>query len=333
MDGKRVFVAGHNGMVGSAICRELARRGDCEIVNRSREQLDLRNQLSVQNFFESERIDEVFLAAAKVGGIYANSSYPFDFIYDNLMIQSNVINSAFRSGVKKLLFLGSSCIYPRLAAQPLAEESLLSGALEPTNAAYAIAKIAGLKLCESLNKQYSQSLAVDYRSVMPTNLYGPGDNYDSLNSHVIPGLIGRFHEAKLSGIEEVKVWGTGLPLREFLYVDDLARAAIHTNNMSLDQYKSLTTEECDFINVGSGEEITIHDLAYLIANIVGYQGIIQFDQSFPDGTPRKILDSKKIRSTGWEPIKTLRTGLQKTYEQYELARGIVSQKSIREDGQ
>jgi GDP-L-fucose synthase len=312
----KIYVAGHRGMVGSAIVRELKKRGYNNIVTRSHDQLDLTNQLHVQSFFQTEMPDQVYLAAAKVGGIYANNTFPAEFIYQNLMIEANIIHQAFAHGIKKLLFLGSSCIYPRLAQQPMCEDALLTGKLESTNEPYAIAKIAGIKLCESYNRQYGQSHGVDYRSVMPTNLYGPGDNYHLENSHVIPALIRKFHEAKINNFSEVVVWGTGNPKREFLYVDDMAAASIFV--MELD--KKIFIQYCDdmesHINVGYGSDIAIIDLANLVARVVEFKGTIKFDSKMPDGPPRKLLDSSKLTKLGWAPTVNLEMGLQNAYVDY-----------------
>lgn len=310
----KIYVAGHNGMVGSAIVRKLRSLGFHNIVTRAHNELDLTNQAAVSGFFEQEAPSLVYLAAAKVGGIYANNAYPAEFIYDNLMIQSNVIHNAFLAGVKKLLFLGSSCIYPKLAPQPMSEDALLTGKLEPTNEPYAIAKIAGIKMCESYNRQYSQSHGIDYRSVMPTNLYGPGDNYHSNNSHVIPALIRKFHEAKISKLKEVIIWGSGTPKREFLYVDDMAMASIYVMNLSGEAYRSVTDPMTGHINVGSNLDISIYDLAHLISKIVGFSGIIKFDNTKPDGAPRKLMNSSKLNSLGWSSNVTLEEGLSRTYE-------------------
>jgi len=280
----KIYVAGHRGMVGSAIVRQLLQR-DSHIVTRTHAELDLTNQATVQAFFAQEKPDQVYLAAAKVGGIHANNTYPADFIYQNLMMQANVIEAAFRNGVQKLLFLGSSCIYPRMAAQPMREDALLTGTLEPTNEPYAIAKIAGIKLCESYNRQYGISHGVDYRSVMPTNLYGPGDNYHPENSHVIPALIRRFHEAKLANAPSVVIWGTGRPRREFLYADDMAAASVHVMQLPKTTYDQHTTPMQSHINVGSGSDLTIAEVAQNIAQTVGYTGQIEFDTAKPDGAP------------------------------------------------
>ena len=314
----KIYVAGHRGMVGSALVRNLLAQGvDSEnLIKRSRQELDLTNQLAVQEFFTRERPDQVYLAAAKVGGIHANNTFPADFIYENLMVQANVIEAAFRSGVRKLLFLGSSCIYPRMAAQPMNEAVLLTGTLEPTNEPYAIAKIAGIKLCESYNRQYGASHGVDYRSVMPTNLYGPGDNYHPENSHVLPALIRRFHEAKVSGASIVTLWGTGKARREFLYVDDMASASVHVMNLQQDVYAAHTLPTQGHINVGSGSDVTITEVAEMIRNVVGFKGAIDYDTSKPDGAPRKWMDSQKLQSLGWKPQYSLIDGLQKAYADF-----------------
>jgi GDP-L-fucose synthase len=310
----KIYVAGHRGMVGSAIVRKLLSVGHpaVRIVARTHAELDLTNQCAVQAFFASEKPDQVYLAAAKVGGIHANNTYPATFIYANLMIQANVINAAYESGVRKLLFLGSSCIYPRNADQPMHEDALLTGTLEATNEPYAIAKIAGIKLCESFNRQYG----VDYRSVMPTNLYGPGDNYHPDNSHVVPALIRRFHEAKLSGASVVTIWGSGTPMREFLHVDDMAAASVHVMNLSKTKYDVHTQPMLSHINVGSGEELSIAQLARAIAQVVGYRGDLKFDRSKPDGTPRKLMDSSRLRNLGWEPHIALVDGLSHAYRDF-----------------
>lgn len=308
----KIYVAGHRGMVGAAIVRALEDKGHSNIVVCSHADLDLTSQAEVKSFFESERPDQVYLAAAKVGGIHANNKYPAEFIYQNLMIEANIIHQAWLSGVKKLLFLGSSCIYPKFAAQPMPEEALLTGLLEPTNEPYAIAKIAGIKLCESYNRQYS----VDYRSVMPTNLYGPGDNYHSENSHVIPALIRRFHDAKQLGSESVTIWGTGLPRREFLYVDDMASACLHVMNMDKKSYYEVAKPMQSHINVGYGEDVSIAELAVLIAKVVGFEGDISFDETKPDGAPRKLMDSGRLNLLGWSPKVSLIDGLEKSYNDF-----------------
>jgi GDP-L-fucose synthase len=311
----KIFVAGHKGMVGSAIVR-LLNDQDAKIITKDRTELDLLNQVSVQKFFENEKIDQVYLAAAKVGGIYANNNYPADFIYQNLMVQANIIHSAFLNGVKKLLFLGSSCIYPKYANQPIKEEELLAGKLEPTNEPYAIAKIAGIKMCESYNRQYGKDYGIDYRSIMPTNLYGPGDNYHPENSHVIPGLIYRFHDAKVNNLENVTIWGTGTPKREFLHVDDLAQAAIHVMNVNKKNYDEQITSESRHINVGSGKELTIKELAETIKEVVNFKGTINFDLSKPDGSLIKLLNSERINKLGFKPKKDLKENLIKIYQEY-----------------
>tara|TARA_X000000950_G_C13916742_1_gene661413 strand:- start:1841 stop:2785 length:945 start_codon:yes stop_codon:yes gene_type:complete len=304
-----IFIAGHNGMVGSALVRKFEQEyPEKKIITKNRTDLDLMNKSAVKDFFQSYKPDEVILAAAKVGGINANNSFPADFIYDNLIMQCNVIDEAFKSGVKKLLFLGSSCIYPKDVQNPIKEEYLLSGYLEPTNEPYAIAKIAGIKICESYNRQYG----VDYRSLMPCNLYGPGDNYDLKNSHVIPAFIKKFHDAKINNIDEVSIWGSGKPLREFLHVDDLASGAIFLFNLN----SVGTTEMCSHLNIGSGEDISIADLALLIKEISGFMGRIKFDTSMPDGIQKKLLDSSKIMKMGWAPKINLKDGLEEVYSLY-----------------
>lgn len=307
-----IYVAGHKGMVGSAISRELKLDPLVKLITADRKNLDLLNQNQVKTFFKDNKIDQVYLAAAKVGGIHANNSFPAEFIYKNLMIQNNIINSAYESNIKRLMFLGSSCIFPKSAEQPLKEEALLSGYLEPTNEAYAIAKIAGIKMCEFYSRQYG----VDYRSVMPTNLYGYGDNYHSDHSHVLPALIQKFHSAKVENKKYVTLWGTGAPLREFLFSDDLARACIHINNLSKKSYIRLTKGKCSFINIGSGEEISISELALLIKKVVGFNGNIKWDSSKPDGTLRKFMDSSRLKSTGWEPSIPLEKGISISYLDY-----------------
>jgi GDP-L-fucose synthase len=313
---EKIYVAGHRGMVGSAIVRALKKQGETNIVARTRAELDLTNQSAVQHFFAQEKPTQVYLAAAKVGGIHANNTYPADFIYQNLMVQANVIDAAFRNGVQKLLFLGSSCIYPRMAAQPMREDALLTGVLEPTNEPYAIAKIAAIKLCESYNRQYGHSHGVDYRSVMPTNLYGPGDNYHPENSHVIPALIRRFHEAKVAQAPSVAIWGTGSPRREFLYVDDMAAASLHVMQLPKALYDQHTQPMQSHINVGIGSDVTIADLARHIANTVGYTGQISFDASKPDGAPRKWMDSSRLNALGWAPQINLQQGLSTAYQDF-----------------
>ncbi len=310
----KIYIAGHNGMVGSSIYRCLRKIGYDNLLTASRNELDLTNQLAVHNFFKKNRPDHVFLAAAKVGGIQANRTYPAEFIYSNLMVETNVIHQSFLHGVKRLLFLGSSCIYPRLSSQPIAEGALLTGQLEPTNEPYAIAKIAGIKLCESYNRQY-KDLGIDYRSIMPTNLYGPNDNYDPNNSHVIPALIHKIHKAKIENTDVV-LWGTGRARREFLYVDDLAEAAIGFSFMNKDKYDSITEPMCSHVNVGYGDDIEISELATLIAETIGFQGKIIFDTTYPDGTPKKLMNSSKISAIGWEPKINLRTGLVLAYDDY-----------------
>ncbi len=315
---QKIYVAGHRGMVGSAIVRHLMAQGvaQSQIITRTHAELDLINQLAVQQFFEAEKPTQVYLAAAKVGGIHANNTYPADFIYQNLMMQANVIEAAFRNGVQKLLFLGSSCIYPRMAAQPMREDALLTGPLEPTNEPYAIAKIAGIKLCESYNRQYGASHGVDYRSVMPTNLYGPGDNYHPENSHVIPALIRRFHEAKLANAPSVAIWGTGTPRREFLYVDDMAAASVHVMQLAKSTYDLHTTPMQSHINVGVGGDITINELAVAVGQTVGYQGVIDFDTNKPDGSPRKLMDSGRLNALGWQAQVSLDDGLITAYQDF-----------------
>lgn len=313
---QKIYVAGHRGMVGSAIVRNLEAKGYKNIIGRTHTQLDLANQASVQAFFEQEKPDQVYLAAAKVGGIHANNTFPAEFIYDNLMVQNNVIHQAFISGVKKLLFLGSSCIYPKMAPQPMGEDALLMGKLEPTNEPYAIAKIAGIKMCESYNRQYGKSHGVDYRSVMPTNLYGPGDNYHPENSHVIPAMIRRFHEAKVCNAPEVVIWGTGTPKREFLYVDDMAAASVFVMELDKAIYDQHTSPMESHINVGFGSDVTIAELANTVGRAVGYQGKISFDISKPDGAPRKWMNSSKLNQLGWMPSMNLSNGLKQAYQDF-----------------
>lgn len=306
----RVFIAGHNGMVGSAIMRQLAKNAGVEVITRSRQQLDLTNQLAVQTFFESENIDQVYLAAAKVGGIVANNTYPAEFIYQNLMIECNIIHSAHLAGIQQLLFLGSSCIYPKLAPQPMAETALLTGTLEETNEPYAIAKIAGIKLCESYNRQYGR----DYRSVMPTNLYGAHDNFHPENSHVIPALLRRFHEAKLNNNKEVIAWGSGKPMREFLYVDDMAQASIHVMALAQATYDANTEPMLSHVNVGTGVDCTIKELVTTVAKVVGFEGNITFDISKPDGAPRKLMNVDRLSALGWKASTSLEQGLLLAYQ-------------------
>lgn len=310
----KIYVAGHRGMVGSAIVRTLLAQGHSpeRIVTRTHAALDLTNQQAVNNFFAQEKPEQVYLAAAKVGGIHANNSYPAEFIYQNLMVQANVIHAAHTFGVQQLLFLGSSCIYPKLAPQPMAEDALLSGKLEPTNEPYAIAKIAGIKLCESYNRQYGR----DYRSVMPTNLYGPGDNYHPENSHVIPALIRRFHEAKVNHLPGVAIWGTGTPRREFLYVDDMAAASVHVMNLDAVTYSGHTLPMQSHINVGYGSDVTIAELAHAVAVVVSYQGEISFDTTKPDGSPRKLMDSSRLNNLGWQAKVGLEEGLSAAYKDF-----------------
>jgi GDP-L-fucose synthase len=308
----KIYVAGHRGMVGSAIVRKLQADGFNNIIVCTHAELDLTNQEAVNAFFKEERPEQVYLAAAKVGGIHANNTYPAEFIYENLMVQNNVVHAAWRQGVQKLLFLGSSCIYPRMVKQPMLESAMLTGTLEPTNEPYAIAKIAGIKLCESYNRQYG----VDYRSVMPANLYGPGDNYHPENSHVIPALIRRFHEAKVINKPDVIIWGTGTPRREFLYVDDMAAASVHLMNLDKAVYDKHTSSMQSHINVGYGDDITIADLANAVREALEYSGQIKFDASKPDGTPSKLMDSTKLNSLSWKPQVDLKDGLKKAYADF-----------------
>jgi GDP-L-fucose synthase len=317
---KRVFIAGHNGMVGSAIIRQLEQIADIEIIVRTRQELDLTNQQAVLDFFNQEKIDQVYLAAAKVGGIAANNTYPADFIYQNLMIQCNIIHSAHLAGIQQLLFLGSSCIYPKLARQPMAESALLTGTLEETNEPYAVAKIAGIKLCESYNRQYGR----DYRSVMPTNLYGAHDNFHPENCHVIPALIRRFHEAKLNNDKEVIAWGSGKPMREFLYVDDMAAASIHVMELAKSIYDANTEPMLSHINVGTGVDCTIRELVETVAKVVGFNGNIKFDKTKPDGAPRKLMEVSRLKSLDWEYSVSLEAGLEKSYQWF-----IENQNNLR----
>jgi len=312
MSNKKIYVAGHRGMVGSAIVRALRSREEIDIVVRTHEELDLTNQSMVDTFFQEEKPNQVYLAAAKVGGIHANNSYPADFIYQNLMIQANIIHVAHKNNIQKLLFLGSSCIYPKAVKQPMQEEALLTGTLEPTNEPYAIAKIAGIKLCESYNRQHNR----DYRSVMPTNLYGPGDNYHPENSHVIPALIRKFHEATANKASAVTVWGSGNPKREFLYVDDMASASTHIMNLDNATYQANTQPMLSHINVGSGHDITIKELAEMVAAVTKFKGDILFDSNKPDGPPRKLMDSTRLNNLGWQPKTALKEGLKLAYSDY-----------------
>lgn len=309
---KKIFVAGHKGMVGSAICRELAKHSDLDVITRNRSELDLCNQSAVQDFMKSVKPDEIIIAAAKVGGIHANNTYPAEFIYQNLQIQNNVIHSAHINDVQKILFLGSSCIYPRDVEQPIHESALLTGTLEPTNEPYAIAKIAGIKMCESYNRQYRR----DYRSVMPTNLYGPGDNYHPENSHVVPALIRRFHEAKVNKVNEVVVWGSGTPMREFLYVDDMAEASLYLHRLDQDSYLENTEPMLSHINVGTGTDVSIKELAENIMDVVGFVGKLVFDKSKPDGTMRKLMDVKRLDGLGYVAPTSLRSGLELAYADF-----------------
>ncbi|MFA1576470.1 GDP-L-fucose synthase [Vibrio cyclitrophicus] len=307
---KTVFVAGHKGMVGSAIVRHLEISGGYRVLTKSRNELDLLNQADVNRFFEENSIDQVYLAAAKVGGIVANNTYPAEFIYQNLTIQNNIIHSAHLNDVQDLLFLGSSCIYPKLAQQPMREGSLLTGTLEETNEPYAIAKIAGIKMCESYNRQYGRN----YRSVMPTNLYGENDNFHPQNSHVIPALLRRFHEAKLNGDSKVVAWGSGKPMREFLHVDDMAEASIYVMNLDQETYQENTQEMLSHINVGTGLDCTIRELVETVSRVVGFEGEIEFDLTKPDGTPRKLMDVSRLKDLGWEAKTSLEDGLTMTYQ-------------------
>lgn len=318
----KIFVAGHCGMVGSSIIRTLKACGYSNIITRTHNELDLTNQQAVRSFFEAECPQQVYLAAAKVGGIYANNTYPAEFIYKNLMIEANVIHESWRVGIQKLLFLGSSCIYPKLAPQPMVEEALLTGPLESTNEPYAIAKISGIKLCESYNRQYGESHGIDYRCVMPTNLYGPGDNYHPENSHVIPALIRRFHEAKVRNLPVVVVWGSGNPRREFLYVDDMAVACVHVMNLEKTIYDRHTYSVLSHINVGSGYDVTIRELTEIVVKVIGYTGRITFDPSKPDGAPRKLIDSSRLNALGWQANIGLEKGLALAYVDFKKITNI-----------
>jgi GDP-L-fucose synthase len=312
----RIYVAGHNGMVGSALLRILEKNKKNQLITADRNYLNLTNQTKVKNFFKKEKINQVYIAAAKVGGIYANNNFPAEFIYENIMIQTNIIHAAFLYGVKKLLFLGSSCIYPRMVNQPMKEQALLTGILEPTNEPYAIAKISGIKMCESYNRQYGASHKIDYRSIMPTNLFGPNDNYSSVNSHVIPALIHRFHEAKINNFSSVTIWGNGKTKREFLFVDDMARAAVHVMNLDKVIYDNHINPMCSHINVGSGKEYTIKELAKIIKKVVGYSGKIKFDLAKLNGSPRKFINTQLLNKLGWKPKVSLKDGLTKTYADF-----------------
>lgn len=314
MKSERIFLAGHRGMVGSAIARQL----DGDVITRDRAELDLTDQAAVHEFLHAQAPDTVILAAAKVGGIVANDSYPAAFLYENLMIQNNIIHGAHLAGVERLLFLGSSCIYPKLAEQPMREDSLLTGLLEPTNEPYAIAKIAGIKMCESYNRQYGR----DYRSVMPTNLYGPGDNFHPENSHVIPALLRRFHEAKRDGLDRVVLWGTGTPRREFLHVDDMAAASLHVLELPSDTYSAACPQKCSHVNVGTGVDVSILELAQMVAEVTGFDGMIDTDPSKPDGAPRKLLDVSRLSQLGWEARVELSQGLRQTYDWFLRHEGL-----------
>jgi len=316
---KRIFIAGHKGMVGSALARQLNESGEHTVITQSRSELDLLNQAQVNAFFQKESIDQVYLAAAKVGGIHANNTYPAEFIYQNLTIQNNIIHAAHTADVDELLFLGSSCIYPKLCAQPMQESSLLTGLLEPTNEPYALAKIAGIKMCESYNRQYGRH----YRSVMPTNLYGPGDNFHPENSHVIPGMINRFFSAVSENSPSISIWGSGTPKREFLHVDDMAAASVHVMNLPESRYQELVEANCSHINVGTGEDCTIAELAEAIALTTGFQGELLFDTSKPDGTPRKLLDVSLLHASGWQHKIDLQQGLKDTWDWYMTNRATL----------
>tara|TARA_B100001287_G_C22581540_1_gene481162 strand:+ start:45 stop:1013 length:969 start_codon:yes stop_codon:yes gene_type:complete len=317
MSKPKIFIAGHKGMVGSALVR-LLKRKKVEIITKEKKELNLLNQKKVQSFFKNNKIDQVYLAAARVGGINANNTYPAEFIYENLMIQNNIIHSAFVSGVKKLLFLGSSCIYPKNSKQPMKEEELLTGKLEPTNEPYAIAKIAGIKMCENYNRQYGKIYGIDYRCVMPTNLYGPGDNYHPKNSHVVPGLIRRFHEAKVNNLKFVTIWGTGSPLREFLHVEDMARASIQIMNVNKKKYYKII-KPMSHINIGSGREVSIKTLAKIIKNIVNYRGKIKFDITKPNGSLRKLTNVRRLVKIGFKHKIDLEEGLEQAYLDFKAA--------------
>jgi len=317
LNNSKIYIAGHGGMVGSAIIRQLNAQGITNIITRTHAELDLCNQQAVREFMQSEKPDYIVLAAAKVGGIHANNEYPAEFIYQNMMMQANVIHEAWSAGVNHLLFLGSSCIYPKFANQPMAESELLTGVLEPTNEPYAVAKIAGIKLCESYNRQYG----TDYRSVMPTNLYGPGDNYHGMNSHVVPAMIKRFHEAKLTGAKSVEVWGTGKVKREFLHVDDMASASIFIMQLNKETYLENTYPMLSHINVGTGEDVTIAELAQTVKVVVGFEGELVFDASKPEGAPRKLLDVSRLNGLGWRAEIQLRNGIESAYRNFSEIKG------------
>ena len=323
IENSKIYVAGHRGMIGSAIVRKLKSLGYNNILTRSHDELDLKNQSQVQKFFEAEKPDQVYLCAAKVGGVHANNTFPADFIYDNLMIESNVIHNAWKVGVKKLILLGSSCIYPKLPNQLIKENAMLSGQVEATNEPYAIAKIAGIKLCESYNRQYRKIHGTDYRTVIPASLYGPGDNYHSENSHVIPALIRKIHDAKANQLPEVEVWGSGRPRREFVYIDDMSEAIIHVMNLDLAQYREHTEDMVSHINIGFGDDVAIKELAKKLVKIVGYKGKLIFDLNKPDGVLRKLMDSSLIESLGWRATVSLEDGLTLTYNDYLKNKNIL----------
>jgi GDP-L-fucose synthase len=317
---KKIYVAGHNGLVGSAIVR-LLKKKKVKIITSDRKKIDLTNQNDVKKFLKKEKPDQIYIAAAKAGGIYANSIYPADFIYDNVMIEANIIHQAFLNGIKKILFLGSSCIYPKFQSRPIKENKLLTGPLEVTNEPYALAKITGIKLCESYNRQYGKKFGIDYRSVMPSNLYGVSDNYNLQNSHVIPALIRKFYEAKINNNPKVIVWGSGKPKREFLYIDDLAKACYFLMNTKKEKFYAGVNPMCSHINVGSGYDLTIKRLAENIKKIVGFKGTIEFDKNKPDGVKKKLLDNTRIRKLGWKPRISLKRGLKKTFQDYKKKYG------------
>jgi len=316
VEAPRIYVAGHRGMVGSALVRALKAQGQADIVTRTRAELDLTDQAAVRAFFSREKPDQVYLAAARVGGIHANNTFPAEFIYQNLMIAANVIDAAFQAGVKRLIFVASSCMYPRLAEQPMREEALLTGALEPTNEPYSIAKIAGLKLCSTYNRQYGESHGVDFRCITPSNLYGPGDNYNPDTSHVIPALIRRLHEAKLRNTPAVAIWGSGKAMREFLHVDDMASAGLFVMDLDKAVYAQQVPPTLGHINVGSGGDISIANVARAISDIVGFKGELVYDSTKPDGAPRKLVDSSRIKNIGWKPLVSLQRGLELAYQDF-----------------